>query len=369
MSGWRNLGQVEFLGNELGTWAIAVGIFLVTFTILPLLKRVISARRRRHGAFDTGNAAVELTAALVARTSRLFLWGAAVWLASRDLTFPPRIERWLTVALVLLFWMQAARWAMTAVRFAIDARRLRSSGPDTLLKSSMEVIVFAAGILIWGIAALLALDNLGVEIQPLLAGLGIGGIALALAVQTVLADLLASLSIALDKPFGLGDALTVDDIQGTVEHIGVKSTRLRSINGEQIILSNADILKARVRNFGRLRERRSLFRLEVHYETPVPALAAVPRAVREIIDATPETRFDRCHLLSCGGAALQFEVVYFVTSPDFKVYADAQQSINLRILERFSALGVSFMGAAPTLVRLQHPQPPAPDAGGQGRLL
>jgi small-conductance mechanosensitive channel len=369
MSSWRDLGHIEFLGNELGTWAIALGIFLVTFTILPLLKRVISARRRRQGEFGTVNLAVELTAALVARTSRLFLWGTAVWFASRDLTFPPRVEHWLTIALVLLFWMQAARWAMTAVRFAIDTRRMRSSGPDTLLKSSMEVILFGAGILIWGVAALLALDNLGIEIKPLLAGLGIGGIALALAVQTVLADLLASLSIALDKPFGVGDALAVDDIQGTVEHIGVKSTRLRSINGEQIILANADILKARVRNFGRLRERRSLFRLDVHYKTPVPALAAVPRAVREIIEATPETRFDRCHLLSCGGAALQFEVAYFVSSPDFKVYADAQQSINLRILERFSALGVSFMGATPTRVSLQQPQPPASDAGGQARLL
>jgi hypothetical protein len=107
----------------------------------------------------------------------------------------------------------------------------------------------------------------------------------------------------------------------------------------------------------------------VHYETPVPALAAVPRAVREIIEATPETRFERCHLLSCGGPALQFEVVYFVTSPDYRVYADAQQSINLRILERLGALGVSFMGATPTQVRLAQPVPATADAGGQGRLL
>jgi len=368
MAGWRDLGHVEFLGNDLQTWVIALGIFLVTLTILPLLRRVIGAHRRRRGDQARSFLAVDLTAALAASTSRLFLWGTAVWLASRDLTFPPKVERWLTVALVLLFWMQAARWAMTAVRFAVDARRLRSSGPDTLLKSSMEVILFAAGLVVWGIAALLALDNLGVEIKPLLAGLGIGGIALALAVQTVLSDLLASLSIALDKPFGLGDALTVDDVQGTVEHIGVKSTRLRSVNGEQIIMSNADILKARVRNFGRLLERRSLFRLDVHYETPVPALAAVPRAVREIIEATPQTRFDRCHLLSCGGPALQFEVVYFVTNPDFKVYAEAQQSINLRILERFRVLGVSFMGATPQLVRLHHAAPAAA-AGGQEQLL
>jgi small-conductance mechanosensitive channel len=364
MPGWRELGEVEFLGNDLKTWTIALAIFLITFTILPLLRRVISAKRRRHAELSTGSIAVDLAATLVARTSGVFLLGAAVWLASRDLTFPPRVEHWLTVVLVLLFWMQAARWAMTAVRYAVDARRQRSTGPDTLLKSSMEVILFAAGILVWGIAGLLALDNLGIEIKPLLAGLGIGGIALALAVQTVLSDLLASLSIALDKPFGLGDALTVDDVQGTVEHIGVKSTRLRSVNGEQIIISNGDLLKSRLRNFGRLNERRSLFRLDVHYDTPVPALTAVPRAVREIIEATPETRFDRCHLLSCGGPSLQFEVVYFVSNPDFKVYADAQQSINLRILERFRALGVMFMGASPTLVRLQDARPPVVDATG-----
>ncbi|HUL19407.1 MAG TPA: mechanosensitive ion channel family protein [Steroidobacteraceae bacterium] len=368
MSRWSDLTHVEFLGNDLKTWVIALGIFLVTFTILPLLRSALSAQRRRRTDLSAVHF-TDLAAELVARTSRTFLFAAAVWLAARDLSFPPKLERALTVVIVLLFWMQAARWTMTAVRYSIDVRRRRSAGPDTLLKSSMEVILFAAGILIWGIAALLALDNLGVQVAPLLAGLGIGGIALALAVQAVLGDLLASLSIALDKPFGLGDALTVDDVQGTVEHIGVKSTRLRSVNGEQIILSNADILKSRVRNFGRLRERRSLFRLEVHYETPVPALAAVPRVVREIIEATPETRFERCHLLSCGGPALQFEVVYFVTNPQYRAYADAQQSINLRILERFSALGVSFMGATPTQVRLHQPAPATPDAGAQARLL
>jgi small-conductance mechanosensitive channel len=356
MADWRDLPQLEFLGNDLKTWAVALGIFLVTLTILPLVRRFISARQRRHTDQTRMHLWMDLTATLVAGTSRLFILAVAVWLASRDLTFAPRVERWLTIAIVLVFWMQAALWAMAAVRFAVDARRQRSTGPDTLLRSSMEVILFAAGILIWGIAFLLALDNLGIEIKPLLAGLGIGGIALALAVQTVLGDLLASLSIALDKPFGLGDALTVDDVQGTVEHIGVKSTRLRSVNGEQIIMSNADILKSRVRN------RRSLFRLDVHYETPVSALAAVPAAVREIIEATPATRFDRCHLLSCGGPALQFEVVYFVTSPEFAVYANAQQTINLGILERFRALGVSFMGATPTLVRLQDLRVVAADA-------
>jgi small-conductance mechanosensitive channel len=365
------LWQIEFLGNTLGGWALALAIFLVTLTILPVARGLIGAQRRRLRARAPARVhpAIDLAALLSQRTHRLFLWGAALWLASRGLAFPPRLERWLTVTLVLLLWMQLALWATAAVRFAIDLRRQRSTGPDTLLKSSMEVILFAAGLLIWGVAALLALDNLGVEIRPLLAGLGIGGIALALAVQTVLSDLLASLSIALDKPFGLGDFLTVDDCQGTVEHIGVKSTRLRSINGEQIIISNGDLLKARVRNYGRLQERRALFVLPVHYETPVATLAAVPRAVREIIAATPDVRFERCHLLRCTESALEFEAVFFVTRPEYQAYADAQQTINLRILERFRAMEVTFIATAPRPVRLHPPLTPAADAGGQQRLL
>jgi small-conductance mechanosensitive channel len=367
----ERLWQTEFLGNTLGDWTLALAIFLITLTLLPLANRAIAAQRRRLIARTPlrMHPAIDLAALLAGRTNRVFLFGAALWLASRDLSFPPRLEHWLTVALVLLLWMQIALWAMAAVRFAIDLRRQRSTGPDTLLKSSMEVILFAAGLLIWGVAALLALDNLGIELRPLLAGLGIGGIALALAVQTVLADFLASLSIALDKPFGLGDFLTVDDCQGTVEHIGVKSTRLRSINGEQIIMSNGDLLKARVRNFGRLVERRALFVLPVHYETPVATLAAVPRAVREIIEATPEVRFDRCHLLRCSETALEFEAVFFVTKADYKAYADAQQSINLRILERFRTMEVSFIATAARNVRLHPPLAPVADAGGQQRLL
>jgi small-conductance mechanosensitive channel len=363
MSSWRELWELVVLGNTLGTWAAAFGIFLGTFALRPVVARLIAFKnaRRAARAGASPHPMLDLALELVGSTSRLFLWGAAVWLASRDLTFPPRVERWLTVALVLLFWMQMALWAMTAVRYGVHARRRRMGTEDNVLNSSIAVIMFAASIIIWGIAGLLALDNLGIQIGPLLAGLGIGGIALALAVQTMLGDFLASLSIALDKPFTLGDALKVDDVQGTVEHIGIKSTRLRSINGEQIIISNTDLLKSRLRNFGRLYERRSLFTLAVHYETPVEKLAAVPHLVREIIEATPETRFERCHLLNFGATALEIEVVYFVTNPDYKVYTDAQQSINLRILERLRALQVAFAAEIGTPVRIQRPKevPPA----------
>ncbi len=367
MSGWSELWHSEFLGNEIGEWGIALAIFLITFTVLPLIKRAISAQRRREASGPQGYVALDLLAEVVAHTNRLFLVGVAVWLAARDLTFPGRIDRTLNTVLVLLLWMQLALWAMAAIRYAVGLRR-RRGGPQ-IGAASMDVIVVAIGIVVWGLAGLLALENLGIHVGPLLAGLGIGGIAIALAVQTVLADLLASLAIALDKPFVVGDFLTIDDCQGTVEHVGVKSTRVRSLSGEQIILGNSDLLKARVRNFGRMIERRAQFQLDVHYDTPVAALAAVPAAVREIVEATPEVRFDRCHLLRCAPQSLQYEVVFFVTTPDFKVYANAQQTINLRLLERFRTLGVTFAALGPTPVRLHRQLSAAADDGGQQRLL
>jgi small-conductance mechanosensitive channel len=370
MSEWQRLWHHEFLGNELSAWVLALVVFLVTFTVLPLIKRAISTKRQRETTPTTQRYyTLELLAALADNTRQIFLWGVAVWLASRELTLPASIDHTIEVVMILLLWMQIALWVMTALRYAIGLRRQRLGA--TQRGAPTEVVLVTIGIVVWGLAGLLALENLGIHVGPLLAGLGIGGIALALAVQTVLGDLLASLSIALDKPFEVGDALGIDDIVGTVEHIGVKSTRLRSINGEQIILGNGDLLKARVRNFGRLIERRSLFVLDVHYDTSVAALAAVPAAIREIIEATPDTRFDRCHLLRCTERSLQFETVYFVTAPDFRVFANAQQSINLRILERFRVLEVKFVAIQPTPVAIYRGPPlqVATDGSGQQRLL
>jgi small-conductance mechanosensitive channel len=368
------MNKIEFVGNDLHAWAFALVTFLVTLTVLPLVKGVISARRRRWaeaqsqlppGSVANAHHAVGLAALLVERTSLLFLWAVALYLASRDLTFTAQIERFLTVGMVLIFWTQVGIWAMSAVRYAIDLRRKTSAGLDALLTSSMDVILFAAGLLVWAMVLLLALDNLGVQIKPLLAGLGIGGIAVALAVQTVLSDLLASMSIALDKPFGIGDFLTVGDCQGTVEHIGVKSTRLRSLSGEQIIMGNTDILKSRVRNYGRMRERRAVFQFGVAYDTDPAALAAIPNMVREIIQSTADTRFDRCHFLTYGATTLQFEAVFYATKPDFNTYADAQQSINLTLYERLRAMNVNLTPPSRTAVYFENPVPAVP-AEGQG---
>jgi small-conductance mechanosensitive channel len=358
MPSWDEISRIKFLSNSVGEWALALLVFLVALTVLPLLKRLVSARRRRWAqAPREVPAAIEVAALLVDRTGTLFLLVVALACASTQIQLPRNIERIVNVAIVLTFWFQFGLWAMAVVRFAISRRARRAGGPDAVLASSIDIIVFIAGITIWGMAFLLALDNLGVQIKPLLAGLGITGIAVALAVQAVLGDLLASLSIALDKPFVVGDSLQVDDINGTVEHIGVKSTRLRSISGEQVIITNADILKSRLHNNGRMRERRAVFTLNITYDTPAEKLRAIAPVVREIIQAQAHTRFDRCHFLTYGEWALRFETVYFVTVPDYGVYADAQQAINLAIFERFAAMGVEFAFPSRPVDPLAHPAP------------
>jgi MscS family membrane protein len=337
------LWQTPFHGNTVGTWTLALLAFLVTLIILPMVRGFIGARRRKW--IQAGHqlpTAIAIAALLVERTNRLFLLTLALYFAASQLdSLPPRLDHALDIIIVLTFWFQVGLWAMAVVRFAID-RRAGRDGKDAALASSIDIIVFIAGITIWAMAFLLALDNLGVEIKPLLAGLGITGIAVALAVQTVLGDLLASLSIALDKPFVIGDSLQVDNLSGTVEHIGVKSTRIRSVDGEQLIISNADLLKTRIRNNGRMRERRSAFGINVAYDTPPETLLRIPPFVKSVVEAQANTRFDRCHLLGFGDWALRFEVVYFVTVSDYLTYANAQQAINLAILERFREWDVKF---------------------------
>jgi small-conductance mechanosensitive channel len=356
----QDILHYEFLGNPVLNWVYSVVTFLVTLTVLPIIRGFIAARRRSWSALDKVkvHTAVELTTLLVERTSRVFLFAIALFLASRHLVFPPRLERVVEVVIVCLFWLQVGLWGMASVRFGIDVRRAHNSELDSILSGSLDVILFCAGLIIWAMVMLLALDNLGVQIKPLLAGLGIGGIAIALAVQTVLSDVLASVSIALDKPFGVGDSLTIDTFQGTVEHIGVKSTRLRSLSGEQIIIANADIIKARVRNFGRMSDRRAVFQFGVNYDTPTDVLAKIPGEIRKMVEAQANTRFDRCHLLTYGDTALQYELVYYLTKPDFGLYADTQQAINLALLDKLRELKVAL--AAPTrgLVYVELPAKP-----------
>jgi small-conductance mechanosensitive channel len=204
-------------------------------------------------------------------------------------------------------------------------------------------------VVLWAVVMLLVLDNLGIDITALVAGLGIGGIAVALAVQNILGDLFASLSIVLDKPFVVGDFLVVDDCLGSVEYVGLKTTRLRSLSGEQLVISNADLLKSRLRNYGRMYERRVLFALGVTYQTPREKLEKIPGIIKEAVDGQEKVRFDRAHFKAYGDFALNFETVYYVLDPDYARYMDIQQAVNLKIHEAFESEAIEFAYPTQTL--------------------
>jgi small-conductance mechanosensitive channel len=206
----------------------------------------------------------------------------------------------------------------------------------------MNALGFVGRLVLWSIILLLILDNLGVNVTALVAGLGVGGIAVALAVQNILGDLFASLSIALDKPFAVGDFLIIDEHLGSVEHIGLKTTRLRSLSGEQLVFSNTDLLGSRIRNYGRMYERRVMFKIGVTYQTPREKLELIPGIIRQAVEAQQQVRFDRSHFQSYGDFALVFETVYYVLGPDYNLYMDIQQAINLSIHEGFEEHAIEF---------------------------
>ncbi len=344
MNEFNDALDAVFLGNDLRSWAIALGQFLLWYTVLPLA-RVFITRRLRVLKPEQSAAPMELILALLRRTNRLFMLAVATFLAMRWLEVPEILDRWLTTGLLLVIWLQIALWGTATVRHLVGQKMLR----DKEGAASLNILRFVGVALVWVVALLLLLANLGIDVTALVAGLGVGGIAIALAVQNVLGDLLASLSIALDKPFKVGDLLVMGEEKGKVEHIGIKSTRLRSLTGEQIVMSNSDLLSSRLRNFGQLFERRLTLKIGIIYETPRKLIEAVPGILEAAINAQQKTRFERAHFASFGDFSLNFEAVYFVLDPDYKTYMDIQQAINLKIHESFGQAGIEF--AYPTVVQ------------------
>jgi small-conductance mechanosensitive channel len=237
---------------------------------------------------------------------------------------------------------------------AIGAQHQAGDGqPDPSIVSASGIIRSVVMLTAGSVLVLLALANLGVEVTPLITGLGIGGIAVALAAQSILGDLFGSLTILLDKPFLVGDFIIVGDQMGTIEKIGIKTTRVRALSGEQLVFSNTDLLSSRIRNFKRMYERRVVFSVGVVYETPVEKLQRIPEIIRQSILTQPQTRFDRAHFNTFGAYSLNFEAVYFVTTPDYNRYMDIQQAINLELVRRFGEEHIEF--AYPTQVEIYRP--------------
>ena len=327
-------------GNSLMDWLVAGMAAVAVWSVLWILQRFIVSRYKGYSAGQHA-LLLRLIAYLLGNTTKMFLFGVALYAAQANLTLPNRLQRLVDGIVMIVLLLQIGLWAGRALRFYLELKE-RERGADRMFAGSLDIIKFIAHVLVWSVLILVALSNLGINITALLAGLGVGGVAVALALQNILGDLFASLSIALDKPFVVDDRLVIDTYMGKVEHIGIKSTRLRSDSGEQIVLSNADILKSRVRNFGRAPEQRVLTTLRLSYETPADKLRGLPKLLEGIVREQTNVRFERCHLLTLGDSALQFELAYFVQQPNINSVADVQQAVNLCIIEEFRRLKVDF---------------------------
>lgn len=336
----------SLLGNHLSHWVIAAIMAAVVMVVLKLLHGFLKVRLEKLAA-KTDNYLDDVIADAIAATKPWFIVIAGLYVGSVLLNLGSAAG---TVGHVLMvaFLIQIGIWAGTLLTSLLKQWHSSRNG-DASIGTAMVAFRFLGRVVIWSVVLLLILDNLGVKVVSLLAGLGVGGIAVALAVQRVLGDLLASVSIVLDKPFEIGDNIAIGDVSGTVEHVGLKSTRLRASTGEQLIVSNSDLLNSRIRNLKRMVERRNLLMINVTYATTPAKLALIPSWIQEIVTSTPNLRFERSHLHKLGDSGILFETVYWITTPDYGAYMDAQQAVNLALVKKLDGEGVQFAYPTQTL--------------------
>lgn len=331
-----------FADNPVWAWFMALGIFLgVLLFFLALrafLTRFFTRRFRR-----TGRPWAERGAELARRTTFLFLLMVAIFAGSLSLRLPPEAGKVIRGLIVTLFLAQLGIWGsrLTSLWVGRVAERRRAEG-DAAAATTFASMGLLVRIAIWALVVLLVLQNLGVNVTALAAGVGIAGIAIAFAAQSILADLFSFLAIVVDKPFLVGDFIVAGKVEGTVERIGIKTTRIRSLTGEEVVVSNSELLRGWIHDYTKMRERRVFFQFAVDYQTPYEKLVKVPELVRAAVEETPNVRFDRAHFKEYGEYGLIFEVVYFVLSPSYRDYMDAQQAINFAIYRRFSEEGIKF---------------------------
>ncbi len=336
-----------FAANATEEWFAAGAIALGVFVLLYALERAAIAYTERgpqEGAATTARA-------FIARLERGTGWDVflviALFAGSRLLMMPDEFDNIARGALIITMFWQIAWWGSVSIDFWTSWYLKRDV--ERAVAGALDAARYIGKLLIWSVLLIIALDNIGVEVTTAITGLGIGGIAIALAAQGVLRDLFASIAIVIDRPFRTGDFVVVDDMFGTVDRVGVKTTRMTSLDGEQLVFGNDDLLASRIRNYGPMETRRVLLTFGVTYETPTELVEAIPRMVREAVESEPMTRFERAHFRGYGESALEIEAVYHMLGSDYEAYMDAQQAINLALLRRFRAEGIDFAFPTRTL--------------------
>lgn len=345
----KHILDTKLWSNSVETWLIAVGIAVGLLLTVKLIRDFMVRHlfRRDQERDDDINA---LIAAIVKSVSMPIVAVLFTYIGIQGLDIPKKWSVWVPAIATIAVILQITRSLNVLITFWYKRYQKKYVHDTGERITTLRALTFVSRAVLFAVAVLLALDNVpGVKITTLVASLGIGGIAVAMALQNVLGDIFASLSILLDKPFVIGDFIIVETHMGSVEHIGLKTTRIRSLSGEQLVFSNSDLLQSRIRNYKRMAERRVVFSIGVVYQTDYEALKAIPGLIRKIIEDQEQVRFDRAHFQGYGDFALTFETVYYVLSPDYNVYMDIQQAINLEIYRQFEERQIRFAYPTHTL--------------------
>ncbi len=327
-----------FRTNTIGDLGESVLVFAASMLALWIVK-VWVIRLLKKTAAQTSTTLDDFLIEVFDKAVLPVLYAGSICLALGYLDLSKGTSRFVDGAFKVIAIFQAVRALLSVLTFFIKNSWIKPGAPGGVATKSILTIV---RVLVWLIASLFLLDNLGFDVNAVIAGLGVGGIAVALAAQTILGDLFNYFVIVFDQPFVEGDFIVVDEFKGEIEKIGIKSTRIRSLDGDMLIMSNSNLMSSRIRNFKRMEKRRAAFALGVVYQTPAEKVQRIPETIRQIVLQHPKAVFDRAHFKSFGQSSLDFEVVYFVLDREYNVYMDIQQKINLEIMKRFEDEGIEF---------------------------
>lgn len=354
------LQAISLWGNTGYQYVLAFGIFIGLLIVLKLFQVAIIARLKglaQKTKTDFDDVLIEI----FSNIKPPFYLLVALYFGINVLSLHEIATMVIKVLFLLVVVYELIQAADRLVSYAIRTYLQKTRGDEHELEgdqeaeyqqmeSMLKVLRIVIKIGLWAVGLLLILSNLGVNITSLVASLGIGGLAIALALQTVLSDLISSFSIYMDKPFKVGDFIIVGDDMGVVEKIGFKTTRIRDLQGQQLVISNQELTSTRIHNFKRMQRRRIPVTLGVVYETPHEKLEKIPTLIKDIITKETETEFDRCHFKSYGDFSLNYEYVYFVDTADYNEYMDIQQRINLAINKAFVDEGIEFAYPTQTII-------------------
>ena len=343
MENYSDILKMSIGGNTVLDMLIAAVTFVVVYMALAVMWK-FSLNRIRKIAKKTKIKADDVVVDVLAGIGSLFYIAIALFVSVQSLSLSPALGIIIKAIFLIAVVSEVIKLADRVIHYflvkSIQSKNKNMTASEEAKISGVFSIFIKFGL--WSIGLLLILSNLGFDVTSLIAGLGIGGLAISLALQNVLGDMFSSLSIAVDKPFQEGDFIVVGENKGKVKHIGIKTTRLEALEGEEIVISNTELTTARVQNYRKLKKRRVVFTVGVEYGTPLEKLKAIPKMITEIINAEEKSEADRVHFTEFGDSNLNYEIVYFVDSNEYLDFANAQQNINFKIVEKFAEQGIEM---------------------------